>query len=211
MSGKEIEELIEVIVGYIPLVYPGIISLFVYNFCNAVSSKDVKLFFIKAVCIGYLYDVLLHRFYIDRLGNELWYNIILCGVAIFFPVAVYKIMKSECMCNILSFWGINTSVIDNDFEEMCMGDTYNYLRIYDKNHPIIYEGYVRTFEKDSNRRQYIILTDYRISYYDKKYKETKIREYSGDINDRIIIYRDDIRMMEKQSHTRIQKENSQSK
>ena len=207
MSGKEIEELVEVIVNYIPLIYPGIISVFIFNFCNAVSSKDIKLFFLKSVCIGYLYDVLLHACHVDKMGNQLWYNAVLCTISICCPLILYKIVKSETIGIILSELGINTSTIDNDFEEMCTGDIYNYLRIYDKSNTIIYEGYVRTFEKDRDRRQYIILTDYKIIHVDEKdYKEEIIREYSGDVNDRIIIYREDIRIMEKQSYNRIKKE-----
>lgn len=203
MDGKEIAELVDVIINYIPLIYPGIISVFIFNFCNAVSSKDIKLFFLKAVCIGYLYDVLLHNFSIDQMGNQLWYNAILCIISVCCPIILYNIVKSETISMILSEFGINTSTIDNDFEELCTGEKYNYLRIYDKNKPLIYEGYVRTFEKDNNRRQYIILTDYKIIHYDKDYKEKVIRELSGDVNDRIIIYQEDIRIMEKQSYKRI--------
>ncbi len=205
MSGKEIEALIDVVISYIPLIYPGIISVFIYNFCNAVSSKDISLFFLKSICIGYLYDVFLHKLSVDKTGNELWYNAVLCALAIVMPIIVYKMVKSELLCNILALYNINTSLIDNDIEEMCTGDTYNYLRIYDKNNPIVYEGYVRTFEKDANKRQYIILTDYKISYYNtENYKETKIREFKGDANDKIIVYKEDIRMMEKQSYKRIE-------
>ena len=207
MGGKEIKDLVDVIVNYIPLIYPGIISVFIFNFCNAVSSKDIKLFFLKAVCIGYLYDVLLHACHVDKMGNQLWYNAVLCVISICCPLILYKIVKSKTIGNILSELGINTSTIDNDFEEMCTGEKYNYLRIYDKNNPVIYEGCVRTFEKDNDRRQYIILTDYKIIHIDEKnYNEKIIREYSGDVNDRIIIYREDIRIMEKQSYNRIMKE-----
>lgn len=206
MDGKKIEELVEVILNYIPLIYPGIISVFIFNFCNAVSSKDIKLFFLKALCVGYLYDILLHSCSIDKMGNQLWYNAVLCTLSICCPIILYKLVKSETIGMILSKFKIYTSTIDNDFEEMCTGEKYNYLRIYDKNNPLIYEGYVRTFEKDNNRRQYIILTDYKIIHYDENYEEKVIRELSGDINDRIIIYQEDIRIMEKQSHKRITKE-----
>lgn len=210
MGGKEIEELIEAIVDYIPLIYPGIISVFIFNFCNAVSSKDIKLFFLKAVCIGYLYDILMKTCHVDKVGNPLLYNAVLCVISIGCPIFVYQIVKSDIVGKILYILGINTSTIDNDYEEMCTGDKYNYLRIYDKNKPIIYEGYVRTYEKDNSRRQYIILTDYKISHYDEKnYQEEIIREFYGDVNDRIIIYQEDIRMMEKQSYNRIKKQQKQ--
>ena len=209
MSGEDLRQFIEVIIDYIPLVYPGGISVFIYNFCNAVSGKDIRLFIVKAICVSYLYDIVLKTCGIHHLGNDLWYNSVLCIVAVFSPFLLYKIIKSKKLSCIFQKLNIFTSTIDNDYEEMCSGDEYNYLRIYVKDRPIIYEGYVRTYERDNNKRQYIILTDYKIVSYDEKtFIETPIRGFSGDENDKIIVYGDDIKIMEKQSYKRISKQDN---
>lgn len=199
MSGKEIDELIECVFTYIPLIYPGIISVYFFNFCNAVDDKDIKLFFLKAVCIGYFYDIVMRFLHIDK-TNLLLYNAILCFVSILCPFVLFQLFKLLKKRNLLSFMGIYTSMIDNDYEEMCSGQGNNYLRIYDKNKPLIYEGYVRTYEKDDSRRQYIILVGYKIICYDENYEERILRESTEDGNDCIIVYHENIRMMEKPSY-----------
>lgn len=207
MNSEELRNLIDVVINYIPMIYPGVISVSVFNFCNAESSKDIKLFFIKAVSVGYIYNILLKVAQIDKYGNVFWYNTILVVLSIVAPMILYKFIHSLWMGRVLEFFGIYTSVIDNDYEEMCSGEKFNYLRIYSKDKTTIYEGYVRTYEKDSDRRRYIILNNYKIIHKGENNNETVMRDFtsSKDENDKIIIYQEDIGLMEKMSMNSVKK------
>lgn len=201
MNSEELRNLIDVVINYIPMIYPGIISVSVFNFCNAESAKDIKLFFIKAVSVGYIYNIFLKEAQIDKYGNVFWYNTILIVLSIVAPMILYKLIHSPWMNRVLDFFKIYTSVIDNDYDEMCSGEDYNYLRIYSKDKTTIYEGFVRTYEKDSDRRRYIILNNYKIIHIGEENNEIVIRDFSSskDENDKIIIYQEDIGFMEKLS------------
>lgn len=45
--------------GYIVYIYPGIISIYLYNFFKAKKTKDTQAFLIKSFAISYLYNLLL--------------------------------------------------------------------------------------------------------------------------------------------------------
>jgi len=201
MNGEELRELIKVIIDFIPYIYPGIISISFYNFLSAVSVKENKLFLIKAVSVGYIYNMILGK--ISVLNRELQYNIMLIIMSVVIPYVLYKLIHSRVSKSFFEKLGSYTDLIDNDLELMCTGQEYNCVRLYVKNKQIIYEGYVRTYEKEHDRKRYIILTDYKLVSVDKKFKEKTIIERKGDVNDSILIYLDDIDKIEKCSYKRI--------
>ena len=201
MKPSDFQEFIHIIIDLIPLIYPGIISISVYNFMSAITTKENKLFLIKAVSIGYLFNLCLGWLKVD---NVYLFNGALLISSFVLPFIIYKFIHSNFIINLLNSLKIYTAIVDNDIQLMCSGQKKgNYVRIYLKNEHFAYEGYVRTYEKEHDRKRYIILAYYKFIGFDDNYKEILIYERNNKLNDQVLIYEDDVKRIEKYDYESI--------
>lgn len=72
------------IASYVIYIYPGIISIYLYNFFVARTTKDTQAFIIKSFAISYLYNLALQALFSKTYNltevsnkNSLVYNLLL--------------------------------------------------------------------------------------------------------------------------------------
>lgn len=203
---EQADIVIQSIASYVIYIYPGIISIYLYNFFVATTTKNTQAFIIKSFAISYLYNLLVETSVSmvscvnEKLAkNSVLYNIVLIFVALILPYIFYKIKMSKlfsCVCEIL---GISTSVTSVPFE--LLGDKeekYTCLKIYIKDEPYVYIGYLGEYEYEDGHDKYVILTGYRKYYINSKAKEKLIFSYSADsYNEKVFIQYKDIKFIEK--------------
>lgn len=57
LNAEKANKLIENLAGYVVYIYPGIITIYLYNFFNAKITKNTQAFIIKSFAISYLYNI----------------------------------------------------------------------------------------------------------------------------------------------------------
>ena len=83
-NAQQMDSIMKNIAGYIIYFYPGIISIYLFNFFSAKKTKDTQAFIIKSFAISYLYNLIL-QYLLTKLGflkqgmdkNMVAYNIFL--------------------------------------------------------------------------------------------------------------------------------------
>ena len=194
------------IASYVIYIYPGIISIYLYNFFAARTTKDTQAFVIKSFAISYLYNLLVQTFFTvlcflkeKPSKNSVSYNVILIIVAFLVPYLGYKFKMSKMFALICEGLGISTSATDVPFE--LLGDKeekYTCLKIYLKDISYVYIGYLGNYEYEDGREKYVILTGYRKYYIKSKVKEKLISKYrEEEYNEKVFIKFEDIKLIEK--------------
>ena len=194
------------IASYVIYIYPGIISIYLYNFFAARTTKDTQAFVIKSFAISYLYNLLVQTFFTvlcflkeKPSKNSVSYNVILIIVAFLVPYLGYKFKMSKMFALICEGLGISTSATDVPFE--LLGDKeekYTCLKIYLKDISYVYIGYLGNYEYEDGREKYVILTGYRKYYIKSKVKEKLISKYrEEEYNEKVLIKFEDIKLIEK--------------
>lgn len=194
------------ITTYVIYIYPGIISIYLYNFFVARTTKDTQVFVIKSFAISYLYNLFIQTLFSymyflkekpDK--NSVVYNIILIMVAFFVPYCCHKFKMSKIFASICECLNISTSVTDVPFE--LLGDKeekYICLKVYLKDEPYAYIGYLGEYEYEDNHEKYVILTGYRKYYIKTNSKEKLVAGYSTEeYNEKVFIKFNDIKRIEK--------------
>lgn len=76
LNAEKANKLIENLAGYVVYIYPGIITIYLYNFFNAKITKNTQAFIIKSFAISYLYNIFLQLglqkicFLKDKMQND---------------------------------------------------------------------------------------------------------------------------------------------
>lgn len=202
------------IASYVIYIYPGIISIYLYNFFVARTTQNTQAFAIKSFAIGYLYNLLVQTF-LERMcclevkpsQNSVIYNIVLIIIAFLMPYLGYKFKMSKVFTSICQCLGISTSATDIPFELLKDKDEEEYtcLKVYLKDKPYAYIGYLGEYEYEDGHDKYIILTGYK-KYYIKS-REKLIADYrKEEYTEKVFIKFEDIKLIEKIGEKRAKKE-----
>lgn len=196
----------QTLASYVVYVYPGIASIYFYNFFNARTTKHTQAFVIKSFAISFLYNVCLKKILliitcIKEKPNEssMVYNFILITIAFLVPYCCYKFKMSQLFANICSFFGISTSATNVPFE--LLGDKeeqFTCLKIYLKDEPYVYIGYLGEYEYEEGHEKYAILTGYKKYFIESDSCEQLISEHDSEkFQEKVFIRYDDIKLIEK--------------
>lgn len=201
------------IASYLVYVYPGIITIYFYNFCVARTTKDTQAFVIRSFAISYVYNFLIQAVMCKICFLKRWndkssvvYNIILLFISLLVPYLGFRLKMSNMFASLCGYLGISTSVTDIPFE--LLGDqeeSFTCLKIYLKDEPYTYIGYLGEYEYEDGHEKYVILTGYR-KYYVKNHKEKLVVGNRIDnYKEKVYIKFDDIKRIEKLEEDRVKK------
>lgn len=202
--------------GYVIYIYPGIISIYLYNFFSARTTKNTQAFVIKSFAISYLYNLLVQTSFTEMCffkekpsKNSVIYNIVLIIVSFLIPYCGYRLKMSKMFAWICEVFGISTSATDVPFEllEDKKEEEYTCLKIYLKDEPYAYIGYLGEYEYEDGHDKYIILTGYRKYYIKSKTDEKLIASYrKEEYTEKVFIKLSDIKLIEKIGEKRAKEE-----
>lgn len=211
MNADEILKIVDALPEYIKYIYPGYLSMYSYLFFRGRTLKDNNYVFIKAISISYIYIWLINwlkqwiwlkgivNYIFSNAPYELKQNACLIVLSIFLSYVLYRIVISEKMSNVLSFFNINTTFYDNEIEMLANFNEGAWLCVYLKDDSAVYEGSLGTKELEEDRRQYICLNGY-YKYFlgeNGKPKEPYIADYGNNQNEIVMIFYDSIKRIEK--------------
>jgi len=207
--------IIKNIASYVIYIYPGIISIYLYNFFISRTIKNTQAFAIKSFAISYLYNLFVQTSFSMMCflkekpdENSVTYNIVLIVTAFLIPYCCYKLKMSKMFELICQWLGISTSATDVPFE--LLGDeeeTYTCIKIYLKNEPYAYLGYLGEYEYEDGHEKYIIITGYKKYVIKKNSKEELIVGYNADdYKEKVYIKFEDIKRIEKIGENRARDE-----
>lgn len=206
LTPEGIKALLEVVKQYIIYVYPGFITLAIYRFALSKSIEESKNTFIKSIIISYLYVLPFQLLGKDPIKLEFGQHLILIIGAIILPIIWNAIIRTNRFKKIIRFLGIKTEIYDNLMDIMFYKeDGTVWARAYMDDQRIMYEGSLRHYESDINRKQQIILSGYRIYNYNETTKKYELSEYdySSDHKQWVRLLEENITRMEfvyKQEH-----------
>ena len=219
-NAQQMDSIMKNIAGYIIYFYPGIISIYLFNFFSAKKTKDTQAFIIKSFAISYLYNLIL-QYLLTKLGflkqgmdkNMVAYNICLLFISFFVPYIVYRIKNSKCFTCICGKMKISTSVTDVPFELMeDENEEYTSLKVYLKDDPYVYMGFIQEYEYENEVEKYVILACFRKYLVNKKVQEKLLEGHERDAYDeKVFIKFSDIKRIEKISETRAKEYYSKEK
>lgn len=203
---EQVNIIIQNIAGYVIYVYPGIISIYLYNFFIARTTQNTQAFIIKSFAISYLYNLFLQTVFFEMCfwkkipeKNSVAYNILLIIVAFLIPYCCHRLKTSKVFTSICGWLGISTSVTNVPFE--LLGDEeekYTCLKIYLRDEPYVYTGYLGEYEYEDGQDKYVILTGYKKYYVESTEKEKVVYGYNEeDYNEKVFIRFSDIKIIEK--------------
>jgi len=192
--------------SYVVYIYPGIISVYLYNFLVARTTKNTQAFAIKSFAFSYLYNLLLQAIlnkmcFLKEIPNknDFVYNFFLIIISVIIPYICYKFKMSKIFAIICERLGISTSATDVPFE--LLGDTeeeYTCLKIYLRDEPYVYIGYLGEYEYEEEHEKYVIITGYKKYFINKKSIERLVAGYSADdYKEKVYIKFDDVKRIEK--------------
>lgn len=195
-----IKELLEIIEQYIVYVYPGFITIVLYRFAIFKSVEENKNTFIKSIIISYLYTLPISYFSeIAPSEFTMCQHVLLLVMSVLVPLVWNKIIHSKNFKEIIRRIGIKTEIYDNLMDIMFYKENgMAWVRVYLDEQKVMYEGSLRHYESDINRKQQIILSGYREYHYNEathKYDE-EIYNYESDRRQWIRILEENITRME---------------
>lgn len=195
-----IKELIEIIRRYIIYVYPGFITLVIYRFAISKSVEENRNTFIKSIIISYLYTLpFLLVFKIEPTEFKFWNHIIIILISVMIPISWNLIVRQSWFNRMIKKLGIRTEIYDNLLDIMFYKENATvWVRAYMDEQKVMYEGSLRHYESDINRKQQVILSGYRMYNYNestKKY-DMKVFDYANDQKQWVRIVEDNITRME---------------
>lgn len=206
LNTEQADIVVQNIASYVIYLYPGIISIVIYNFFDAKTTKDSRAFIIKGFAISYLYNLFIgvlipyicfFRGNLDK--NSITYNAILIIIAFLVPYCCYKFRMSKIFVSICERLGISTSATNIPFE--LLGDSeekYTCLKIYLKDEPYAYIGYLGEYEYEEGNEKYVILTGYRKYLINPNLEEKLVIGYDREeYNEKFFVRYSDIKYIEK--------------
>lgn len=207
MSADDIIKIIDAIPQYIRFVYPGYLVLYLYAFFRSYKLKDSKGVIIKSIAISYIITILADIFV--EYTQIIAYNFCLILWSIFIAYISYIVVEYEIQ-DILDILNIKTSTKLNEISSLYKNEEYAYIRVYLKDKPIAYEGYLIEYEAEHTEdKRFLILNEYTQLYINEnnEYIERAInnKEYYRKSKEKVLLYFENIDRIEKCSHKRIEK------
>lgn len=203
---KDSEQLDKVIINlanYVIYIYPGIITLYFYDFMNAKTTYNNQAFLVKCIAWSCVYNFIVN-FFSDGKLNMLWKNVLLFIISIFVPFILFKIRNSNILKKLLTILEIDTALTEIPFELLASeGEESSCLKIYMKNCPYVYVGYVDLYEYEEGKERFIILKGYKKYNIERGAKEKLVIENNKEQEDeKVLIKFKDIQVIEKLSAER---------
>lgn len=198
LTSAGIKDLLEAIKQYIIYVYPGFITLIIYRFAMSKSIEENNNTFIKSIIISYLYTLPFQLFEQNPVHFEVWQHFIIILLAIAVPIGWNIFIRKDVFKKILRCLRIKTEIYDNLMDIMFYKeDGTVWVRAYMDDQKIMYEGSLRHYESDINRKQQIFLSGYRIYNYNETTKKYEVSlDVSSDHKQWVRLLEDNISRME---------------
>ncbi len=213
-SPQTADMVMQTLASYVIYVYPGILSIYWFNFLNARTTKNTQAFLAKSFAISYLYNICLKTSlkqitFEKTTPNEksIIYNAILIIGSFVFPYVWHRVKQSKLSIKICEWLKIDTSIVSVPFELISdKEEQYTCLKVYLTNSPYIYIGYLEQYEYEEEHEKYVILTGYRKYCVESDLAEKEILTFdSEDYREKVLIKFDDIRLIEKLEEKRAKK------
>lgn len=197
MSFEDLKFLIDELPNYIQYFYPGYITIYLYCFFRGITLRDTKNTVIKSIAISYLYTVVLNEILKAKYAS-LEYNIWLIVIAVSCAYVSYMVIESESFSESLDGIYISTSTKLNEIDAMrdSLRNNSAWLKVYLKNDDIAYEGSLRKYESEQEKRRFIMLSGYIKYRIEKNGEEKEIRNFKFKNKEQILIYDEDIKYIE---------------
>lgn len=195
-----VESILNLLTHYFVYIYPGLVSMFVYQFVKGHKLLENKMTFIKGVSLSYVYTVILGFFCNKEVDQLTWiHHIIILMVALILPILLNYIMKSKLFVDILRKLRIDTEPYDNVLD-LIKGKEINrekgiVLKVFLDNQGIMYEGKLREHESDENKTQMVGLSGYR-RYTKEGNKFVVKNDYSNDNSRWVVLKIKDVTRIE---------------
>lgn len=211
-DSEKANAVMQTLTSYVVYLYPGIISIYLYNFFMARTTQNTQAFVIKSFAISFFYNICLKEIIIkiNIPSNEVSviYNIYLILISFLIPYCCFRLKMSKVLSIICNKCKISTSVTNVPFE--LLGDkeeNYTCLKIYLKSDPCAYIGYLGEYEYEEGHERYVIITGYKKYLILSDMQERLIVGYDPeDYQEKVFIRFDDIKRIEKLGENRVKKE-----
>lgn len=203
MSADDIIKIIDEIPKYICYIYPGYITMYLYYYFHSLTLEDTTGKLLKSIAISYFYVVIIKWMFglVNRISfiniiddvNGVLFNIFLIIFSITVPCIVNLLEKSdkfdEDAKKIKSILKINTSFAKNEIEviQKKYNDTI-WIYIYMKDSNLMYEGSLTEKELEDCRTKFFCLSKYRKYLLQKDGRKKKLKDYSDDEKEKVLIY-----------------------
>lgn len=203
MSADDIIKIIDEIPKYICYIYPGYITMYLYYYFHSLTLEDTTGKLLKSIAISYFYVVIIKWMFglVNRIPfiniiddvNGVLFNIFLIIFSITVPCIVNLLEKSdkfdEDAKKIKSILKINTSFAKNEIEviQKKYNDTI-WIYVYMKDSNLMYEGSLTEKELEDCRTKFFCLSKYRKYLLQKDGRKKKLKDYSDDEKEKVLIY-----------------------
>lgn len=203
MSADDIIKIIDEIPKYICYIYPGYITMYLYYYFHSLTLEDTTGKLLKSIAISYFYVVIIKWMFglVNRIPfiniiddvNGVLFNIFLIIFSITVPCIVNLLEKSdkfdEETKKIKSILKINTSFAKNEIEviQKKYNDTI-WIYVYMKDSNLMYEGSLTEKELEDCRTKFFCLSKYRKYLLQKDGRKKKLKDYSDDEKEKVLIY-----------------------
>jgi len=181
-------------------------------FFRGISIKDQKSVILKSIAFSYLINILVEKFKRYNENSVLAFNLYLIVFSVFISYISYLLIEDKELKNILNYFGISTSTSLEEIAVLKGNEKNTFLRIYLKNQPYVYEGFLSDHEVEAcNDTRFLTLMGYKqyeITKDSDYYNETIIqnKNYSEQYEEKVLIYFKDIERIEKCNIERIRKQ-----
>lgn len=195
-----VQDVLDMLTLYFVYLYPGLISMFIYQFAKGRELSENKTTFIKGVSLSYVYTVIL-SFICHREVNQFTIldHVIMVVGAVILPIILNGVMRSNWFICLLRKIKIDVEPYDNILDLIKEKETDREkgicIKVFLDNQGIMYEGKLREHESDVNKNQVICLSGYR-RYIKEQNKFKVVHDYSADNSQWVYLKIDDVTRME---------------
>lgn len=195
MTVEEILLILDSLAKYISYFYPGYVTVYVYNFLKAFTVNETKGVIFKSIAISFLYKTCIDSLQVESL---FYYHLTLFFVSVVVPYICYSLQKTEIVLKAFEKLGINTRFETNEIDILDNGEYSAKLRVYLENERVMYEGLLGEKELEPNKKQFIILKQFKKYIVDKDGYSNKscIESYAND-EDKVLLFYEKINRIEK--------------
>lgn len=207
MSPDNIIKVIDELPKYICYIYPGYITMYLYYYFHSLTLEDTTGKLLKSIAISYLYVVFLKWLLgvinlIPFIGVKddvkgVVFNIFLVLLSVAIPCSINLFEKSSKFENkiiaIRKALKVDTSFAKNEIE--VIQKKYNdfiWIYVYMKDSNIMYEGSLTEKELENGRTKFFCLSKYRKYLLQEDGEKKKLKDYSDDEKEKVLIYFDRI-------------------
>lgn len=211
MITVDIKQIIDHIPQCICYIYPGYITMYLYCYIHSLTLVDAKGTLLKSVAISYFYVLFLkwvfgainkipYVYFVNDIQGVL-FNVFLALISVVIPCLLNFFQKNEKieskLKDIKGFLGINTSFAKNEIDvlQKKYHDTI-WIYVYMKNSNIMYEGSLTESELEDCKTKFFCLSKYRKHLLMADGKKKKLKDYSNDEKEKVLIYFDQIAYFE---------------